>query len=422
MRRVALIAVLASACGTYRFQHGPDEREELVTCPPCALPEVCDESRHVCGTATLTWEELDGSATGGGVSGTGATDVAVAVTADGNPVVAWTVAGDIFASRWTGATWEELGTGVSSSAAGSEEPSLAIDGLGRVLIAWTEGNDIAKDIYLRRWDGSAWLEIDSSASGAGVSQIGGTSMQPQLAVTPSDEPVVAWLENTGATGWEIYARRFDGVDWREYADSSQADGLSKSSTTAWNPSLAVRDNGYPCVAWSDSEIGVDMRMRCWNGTAWLALGSSADAGGISPTTSQAFNSSLAVDSLGRVWVSWRGNAEGRWEAYLRYFENGAWRELTGSAQVSGDIAASDHAKMAMTSSDRPVVAWMQDTGPGRIIAMRYWTGEEWADLASLGNEISAVGAIETVKIAVATSGPVVTAWVQDARVYLKRLR
>jgi hypothetical protein len=294
--------------------------------------------------------------------------------------------------------------------------------LGRVLIAWTEGNGIAKDIYLRRWDGSGWLEIDGSASGAGVSQIGGTSMQPQVAVTPSDEPVVAWLEDTGPSGWEIYARRFDGVDWRQYDDSGQADGLSKSSTTAWNPSLAVRNDGYPCVSWSDSEVGADVRVRCWNGTAWLALGPSADAGGISPTSSEAFNSALAVDNQGRVWVSWRGNAEGRWEAYLRYFESGAWRDLAGSAQVSGDILASDHAKMAMTSSDRPVVAWIQDTGTGPTIAMRFWTGAEWADLAGPGNEISTTGAIETMKIAVATSGSVVAAWVLDGRVYLKRLR
>ncbi|HSI03967.1 MAG: hypothetical protein ACAI38_18950 [Myxococcota bacterium] len=422
MRRVALFAVLASACGTYRFQHGPEDQDELVTCPPCALPEVCDESRHVCSTATLTWEELGGSATGSGVSGTGAQDVAVAVTAEGNPVVAWSAGDEIFASRWTGAAWEQLGSGVSLSAAVSEEPAIAIDGVGRVLVAWTEGSDMAKDIYLRRWDGSAWQELDGSAQGAGISGIGLTSMQPQLAVTPSDEPVVAWLEDTGPTAWEIYARRFDGADWREYDGSAQGDGLSKASVTAWNPSLAVRDSGNPCVAWSAGDTTVDMRLRCWNGTTWLALGPSADPGGISPTTSHAFNSSLAIDGLGRAWVSWRGNAEGRWEAYLRYFENGAWRELAGSAQVSGDIAASDHVKLAMSSSDRPVVAWLQDTGVGRTVAMRFWTGDEWVDLAEPGNEISAVGSIDVMKVAVASGGSVIATWIDGARVYLKRLR
>ncbi len=422
MKRLALIAVLGAACGTHRFQHGPDDQDELAGCPPCALPEVCDETRHVCGTATLTWAELAGSASGGGVSGSGATDVAIAVTADGNPVVAWTAAGEIFATRWSGSAWEQLGAGVSLTAGDSEGPAIAVDSLGRVLVAWSEGSDAAKEIYLRRWDGSGWLELDGSASGAGVSGIGGQSMEPQLAVTATDEPVVAWLEDTGPTGWEIYARYFDGVDWSQYDQSGQDQGLSESSTTAWNPSLALRDNGNPCVAWSDSEVSADIRVRCWNGSAWLALGPSADAGGISPTSAYAYNSSIAVDSLGRVWVSWRGNDEGRWEAYLRYFESGAWRELGGSTRVSGDIAPSDQARMAMTSSDRPVEAWLQETGVGRTVAMRFWNGESWVDLTGPGNDISVVGAIDIMRIAVAASGSVFVTWVDGGRVYLKRLR
>jgi hypothetical protein len=84
MRRLALFSLLIAGCGTYRFQHGPDDHDELVTCPPCALPEVCDESRHVCSVAQLVWEELDGSGSGDGLSGAGATDVALTVSADGS--------------------------------------------------------------------------------------------------------------------------------------------------------------------------------------------------------------------------------------------------------------------------------------------------------------------------------------------------
>lgn len=65
---------------------------------------------------------------------------------DGNtPWLAWTDAGNVFLRRWTGATWEELdgsgsGGGVSNTSSEATQPAIGfLD--GNVCVAWTEAAD-----------------------------------------------------------------------------------------------------------------------------------------------------------------------------------------------------------------------------------------------------------------------------------------
>lgn len=225
-----------------------------------------------------SWQELGGSATGGGVSNAGHRGEApdLAIGADGHPVVAWShsdVQGQgfpIYVKRWTGSNWEELGGsasgwGISGVGGQGSFPSVALDSTGNPVVAWHEyGRSEAPygAIYLRRWNGSFWEELGGSATGSGLSAFGsGGARYPSLKLGPSDRPVVAWGNGPGFSTDEIYVKAWDGAGWVELAGSATGGGVSDTaSVSSTQPSLALTPAGEPAVAWIEDIFGVSPRL------------------------------------------------------------------------------------------------------------------------------------------------------------------
>jgi hypothetical protein len=180
-----------------------------------------DREVYVRRRSGSTWEEAGaGSAIGGGISNNAGNSwsPSVAVTPDGKPYVAWydDSSGDteVYVLRWSGSAWEEVGAGsassggVSDNSGGSEHPSLAVAPDGTPYVAWEDGSGGDREIYVLRWSGLAWEEVGAgSASSGGISDKGGSSRFPSLAVAPDGVPYVAWRDDSGGDE-EIYIRRF----------------------------------------------------------------------------------------------------------------------------------------------------------------------------------------------------------------------
>jgi hypothetical protein len=87
------------------------------------------------------WIELGGSASGAGITGERTSEHAsLAVGRDGEPIVAFDHAGDIYVVHWDGAAWTELAGqlevgGVSASGLAAW-PTLAVDPAGAMFLAW----------------------------------------------------------------------------------------------------------------------------------------------------------------------------------------------------------------------------------------------------------------------------------------------
>ena len=364
----------------------------------------------VAGSAALLWPRsslsLDGqwaeigagSASGSGVSANNgeSTKPDVAIGPDGAITLVWSdnSSGDseIYARQWKNGSWQSLGSGsatgggISNNSGESESPSVAIGANGIIYVAWDDDSGGNKEIYVRRYTGGAWGDVDGSASGGGISNTSGDSLEPSIYLGPDDTPYVAWEQIIQGADSEIYARRLSGGNWVEIGpNGATGGGISNNAGDSALPSLVVTDSGEVIVAWGDSSSGdTEMYVRSYSGSAWSEVGSgSASGGGVSNNSGASRHASLALDSTGSIFLVWSDDSSGNFEVYGRRW-TGSWSEIgSGSATGGGISQTARHSHAPVLTVDdlgRPIVVWYQVTESDTEIFLRRWSGTAWDEL------------------------------------------
>lgn len=288
-----------------------------------------------------TWDEVGtGSATGSGISNNNgySSTPSIAIASDGTPYIAWfdnsNGRGEIYVRGWNGNSWAEVGQGsasgggISNTLWGAFDPSLAIAPDGTLYLAWADSSNGKAEIYIRAWNGSQWVEVGmSSASGGGISNTGGDSNSPSLAVDVEGTPTVAWADNSSGTE-EIYVRTWNGSHWVEIgAGSAEGGGISDSGGISLRPSLAIASDATPYISWEFNSTvwstNEEIYIRNWNGTYWEETGLNvASSGGISNNPGGSWLPSLAIGQDNIPYVAWSdSDPENTTEIYiLRYIK------------------------------------------------------------------------------------------------------
>jgi hypothetical protein len=124
--------------------------------------------------------------------------VAVAVTATGDPVVAFVQRGPsqlmLRVRRWTGATWEDLASGLPLAESGQLTTlALALDRLDAPVVAWAAGEP--RTLRVARIEAGAWVELGGPLNADPTHDVQSVS----LVLDRSGAPVLAWSEATGET-------------------------------------------------------------------------------------------------------------------------------------------------------------------------------------------------------------------------------
>ncbi len=312
--------------------------------------------------AFATWEELGGSASGGGIA-SGPSDLAPALAVDssGAPIVGWATADGLRFRRWNGATWDES-VGPLYAAFATARPALARGPSGRlaaacVMNAWSPDGDV----WLALNDGSGW----STQLNASTPDLLDTSFAPAVAVSPTNDVLVAWV--AAAAGpivppvplRQVRARLWTATGWTDL-------GTVNAAGDAVSPTVAF-DGAVPAVAYTDNADGAyRVRVRRWIGGSWI------DDPAIAASTGDAHSPTLAFDDSGAAIVAWTQVSPSLSEGssiLVRRLGAAGWSSLGGP--VAADSAIPAH--LALDSAGRPVVAW---AGGGEIY-VRAWNGSDW---------------------------------------------
>jgi hypothetical protein len=402
------------------------------------------------GLPNAQWEEAGpGSATGGGISDNDGTSSAPSVAAapGGALYVAWHDDSDvdeedeIYVRRWDGNSWEETGEGsatgggISDNDGISREPSVAIGLDGNPIVAWHDNSPGERnyEIYVRRWDGSAWVEVGTgSATGGGISGNVGYSTHPSLAIAPDGTPYVAWSDDSNHSGKpEIYVRRWDGNNWVEVGTGSATGaGISDGGTTAVYPSLALARDGTPYVAWATY---AEIYIRRWDGSDWVEVGAgSATGGGISDTGGWSSAPAMAIAPDGAPIVAWEDGLSGGRQIYVRRWDGIRWAEMGNGSATGGGISDSstdsESPSIAITPDGRPTVAWEDGSSGDRQIYVRRWHGGDWEEVgagsAGAGGISDTTGESRLPAVAAAADGTRTVAWSDyssgDKEIYVRQ--
>ena len=150
------------------------------------------------------WQQV-GSSVATGSSASLALDEAT-----GYPVVAYDDSSNIYVKRWNGSNWVQLGGILDVNTNSSFDPSLALDSSSNPVVSWWEfdfdGNSY--NIYVKRWDGSSWVQLGTFLD-ANTNQ---NAFNPSLALDSAGNPVVSWSESDGISE-NIYVKRWNGSSW-----------------------------------------------------------------------------------------------------------------------------------------------------------------------------------------------------------------
>lgn len=306
-----------------------------------------------------------------GTSSSSGRNHALAAPRRGPPTMTWTQEGRLCAARWDGRAWQALGPTTSSPCGTVAEdygtaPSIALDSAERPVISWRGSGEVA----VARWDGSAWRRVGSNG-GLRVNALG-TAARPAMALDAAGNPVVAWDDSNTST-IDMYVARWDGSAWQPLGAALSA--TAGQFTWTSEPSLAVDGQGRPVLAWQElgSSTGQRIHVRRWSGTAWEALGGPLSVAGGSV---DARTPSLKVDSQNRPVVAWSESLSGGGTTvHVRRWQGSSWVAVGGTlnAAATGATPSATRPSLALDGKDAPVVAWEEADSSGvRHVHVRRW--------------------------------------------------
>ena len=402
-------------------------------------------------TSFQGWVEMGaGSASGGGISNNSGYSAFPRIIrgSDGNPIVAWhdntyyaTGNWEIYLKRWNGSAWVEMGTGsasnggISNNWESSVSPAMVLGLDGNPVVAWVDNSGSYLEVYVKKWNGSAWVEMGTgSASGGGISNNSGESDVRALVLDSDGNPVVFWYDNTSGN-YEIYVKKWNGSAWVEMGTgSSSGGGISDNTGGSGGPASVQGSDGYPIVTWGDNTSGdTEIYVKKWNGSGWVEMGTgSASGGGISDNSGGSNSPYPVQGSDGYPIVAWSDNSSGDYEIYVKRWNGSGWVEMgTGSSSgggISDNTGSSTLPSTILGSDGYPIIFWQDDTSGDNEIYVKRWNGSAWVEMgtgsASGGGISDNAGSSEQPSIALGLDGnPVVTWWDNssgDYEIYVKK--
>ncbi|PTL82598.1 Ig-like domain-containing protein [Vitiosangium sp. GDMCC 1.1324] len=346
---------------------------------------------------------------------TPAENVAMKVGTDGNPVIAWSESNgatkNIYVRRWTGTNWVDLGSTMSAVAdtgTHSDMPAIALDASNRPIVVWQELTTTSgpTNLYGRQWTGSTWEALPEIPATTGSDT---RRYEPYVAFDSTGNLVISASYYNGA-GFQALAFKLDATTntWADVSPPKPSDLIQPS-----NPVLAMDGTGnwfiaYDAYSEALSQRGIVVQKRDSYGAWSPQMGSTVT----SPSKNIGYQASLTLDGTGSPYIAWKETPA--WDStnnsiYAAFWNGSSW-QMIGSS-VSGSTTANSFPSIIMGSDGRPLIAWSGYAAPETSIWVSRWNGTTWQPV---GPRLSAETGISTAgfqpALALDKNGQPLVAW------------
>jgi hypothetical protein len=342
-----------------------------------------------------------------------------------NPIAVWTELQSLpqglyrrlYAKRWDGSNWLPLGQELNVSNKNVFEFSLAVAKTNNPIAAWSEttlenqfGNRLNADIYVKRWNGSAWVRL----GGALDKDATKIAEVRSVVLDSSGVPVVMWEEctqtytdpNNGDVSCQnksLYVKRWNGNAWISLDAALTSFGPYAGTTSFADRSFQMVAGQSLFVAWreltvSGSASSYAIEVRRWDGSNWVKLTSIPT---LRKYSEPSF--SLAADSGGQPAIAWAsctkifvGGVNNdeisciESTLFVRRWNGSVW-EKRGEDIVTTELYSSVDLKMETPTN--PVVqissCLVEFCGSDAKVKIFRWGGSGWTDIAISLNDNNA---------------------------------
>ncbi len=340
----------------------------------------------------------------------------------------FTIDGVTSTGRWTELNGSGSEGGVSRSVAAAQSPVVAVGAAGPWL-AWTDARSGSPQVYVDLNTIAGWQEYAGSASGGGISDptggAGSRAERPSIVLDSAGLPIVAWTQVVGSSR-NIVVARFDALAnsgngaWVALGTSLNAGGIS--GTGLADRATVVMTTDGPVVAWLETVGGVsNVYAKRFQGGAWVGLGTNGSSGsGVSGSATSISEFAMAADG-NNVSILWTQSIGARTQIYGKALLGTTWTEQGGSSSgngISGTTGSASAPSLVSLSNGQWIAAW-QDASSGRweIYAARYEAGQwlEAGDGARSSGGVSNTRGSATAPKLAANGDQVSLVWQDDRR-------
>jgi hypothetical protein len=298
----------------------------------------------------------------------------IAMRSDDKPVVAWKERTDPFSQTddirikyWNGTNWQAQG---SIRMPSFHSFALAIGSSNNPIIAYSTFGEFGEgtNLYIKRWNGTAWVGMNCSPTVTPLDINGALEAgTPSLTVDSTGKPTIAWVEGSGF-GSSIYVKRWTGTAWVQL-------GANLENAPANHPSIDMDSTGKPVVAWEErvfdgATTQTNISVKRWNGTTWVSFGSGQPVDKF--VGSHAFDPVLQLrsDDLPVIVMTQFVLRDGMntHDIYIRRWNANQNQWVNFGVPVDKNIAFdAKNPSFVLRTNNNPIVSWDEDDGVSRNV-------------------------------------------------------
>lgn len=319
------------------------------------------------------------------VSGnTPAENVAMKVGTDGNPVIAWSesdgTAKNIYVRRWNGTSWDSLGTALSAvngTGTDADRPTLAMDADNRPILVWDElltSSGSSSNIFGRKWNGTSWDNLPAFSLGTDEYRY-----NPSIALDTSGNLLVSsFLNSGGAQSVKIHRLAPASTTWEVvYSTSGYMSPfnaqLATDASGNWFAALNFLDENRSATSRSHAVLKKSTL------TSWTQMGAPV----ISPAQGNAGTqrAALTTDGNNQPIIAWQESDSTTSSIYAATWNGSSW-QMIGNMVNTATLTNNTQPSMVVGNDGRPMIAWSGYTSPETSIRVSRWNGSNWQEVGA----------------------------------------